>query len=170
LRANEVIYLLDADTLIRADSTYYPLKRFPVFWRWLCHNGNEGHIKIPREQYEEVTVGKGELVDWLKEDENKAALLFTEEVDPTLVAKVISEGYAPDLDEAELEIVGRDPFLISHGLVAPGTRCVVSFEVSAPSKKRANRKVPDVCANFGTMCVTLFDLIEALDFTTDWEP
>ena len=165
-----MIYLLDADTLIRADRTYYPLKRFPVFWQWLRHNGTEGNIKVPLEQYEEVVVGKGQLVDWLKEEESKEALLFAEEADPEVVAAVTAKGYAQDLDEAEQETVGRDPFLIAYGVVAADERCVVSFEVSAPSKKRANRKVPDVCADLGVKCVTLFDVIEALDFTTDWKP
>ncbi|HWX84999.1 MAG TPA: DUF4411 family protein [Xanthobacteraceae bacterium] len=165
-----MIYLLDADTLIRADTTFYPLRRFPVFWQWLRFNGSAGAIKIPFEQYEEVTAGKGQLVEWLKDEENREALLFTEEVDPNLVAKVTVEGYAPDLDEAEQETVGRDPFLIAYAVVAAAERCVVSFEVSAPSKKRANRKVPDICADFGVKCITLFDLINLLDFTTDWHP
>lgn len=164
-----MIYLLDADTLISADRTYYPLARFPVFWRWLRHMGEVGKIKVPIEQYEEVIAGKGELVDWLKEQENKDALLFAEEADPSLVAKITNEGYAPDLDEAEVLTLGRDPFLISYGLVAATDRCVVSFEVSAPSKQRANRKVPDVCATFGIKCVNLFKLIEELDFTTEWK-
>jgi hypothetical protein len=165
-----VIHLLDADTLIRADNMYYPLHRFPVFWQWLHHNGNAGHIKIPQEQFDEVAVGKGDLVDWLKLDENKTALLFAEEADPDLVAKVTAEGYAPDLDEAELVTIGRDPFLIAYGLASLKDRCVVSFEVSAPAKQRANRKVPDVCAHFGVRCITLFELIKVLDFTTEWKP
>jgi hypothetical protein len=165
-----VIYLLDADTLIRADSTYYPLKRFPIFWQWLRHNGNAGNAKIPLEQYEEVIGGRGQLVDWLKEEDSRKALLFAEEADPVIVAKVTAEGYAADLDEAEQEAVGRDPFLIAYGVVAANERCVVSFEVSAPSKTRANRKVPDVCVHFGVKCITLFELIEELDFTTDWQP
>jgi Domain of unknown function (DUF4411) len=165
-----LIYLLDADTVIRADSTFYPLKRFPIFWQWLRHNGTAGNVKIPLEQYEEVTAGQGQLVDWLKEKENREALLFLEEIDPSLVATVTAEGYAADLDETEQEAVGRDPFLIAYGVAAAHSRCVVSFEVSAPSKKRANRKVPDVCAHFGVKCITLFELIETLDFTTDWQP
>jgi hypothetical protein len=165
-----LIYLLDADTLIRADRTYYPLRRFPIFWQWLRHSGASGNIKIPLEQYEEVVAGKGQLVDWLKGKENREALLFAEEADPMAVATVTAHGYAPDLDEAEQETVGRDPFLIAYGIVAANERCIVSFEVSAPSKKRANRKVPDVCAHLGVKCVTLFEVIEALDFTTDWEP
>lgn len=165
-----MIHLLDADTLIRADNTYYPLNRFPVFWKWLHHNGKAGGIKIPQEQFDEVVVGKGELVDWLKLTENKAALLFGEEADPALVAKVTNEGYAPDLDEAEVVTIGRDPFLIAYGLASSKDRHIVSFEVSAPSKQRANRKVPDVCAQFDVNCITLFELIKVLDFTTEWKP
>lgn len=165
-----MIYLLDADTLIRADSTFYPLRRFPVFWQWLRYNGAAGNVKIPQEQYEEVVAGKGQLVDWLKEEESRRALLLGEEADPSVVAMVTAVGYAPDLDEAEQVIVGRDPFLIAYGLTASDERCVVSFEVSAPSKQRANRKVPDMCAQLGVKCVTLFEMIDALDFTTDWVP
>lgn len=165
-----MIYLLDADTLIRADSTYYPLKRFPIFWEWLRHNGTAGFVKVPIEQYEEVVAGKGDLVDWLKDEETKEALLLNDEADPVLIGEVIEKGYASDLDEAELEKVGRDPFLIAYGYAALGSRFVVTFEVSAPSKQRANRKVPDVCNELGVDCGTLFDVIEALDFTTDWKP
>lgn len=165
-----MIYLFDADTLIRADRTYYPRKRFPIFWLWLEFKGTEGVIKIPFEQYEEITTGNGELVDWLKATETKEALLFVEEADPTVVTNVTENGYADDLDDREQELIGRDPFLISYGLVDPNGRRVVSFENSAPSKQRANRKVPDVCAQFGLSCITLFDVIEELDFTTDWKP
>jgi hypothetical protein len=163
-----VLCLLDADTVIRADSTYYPLKRFPIFWQWLRHNGSAGSVKIPVEQFEEIVAGAGELVDWLNEQENKQALLLAEESDPALVAAVTADGYAPDLNEAELVTLGRDPFLIAYGFAAPGERCIVSFETSAPSKVRANRKVPDVCTSLGVRCITLFELIKELDFTTDW--
>jgi hypothetical protein len=148
-----VLYLLDADTLIRADSTYYPLKRFPIFWVWLRHNGLAGIVKAPAEQFEEIVAGTGPLVDWLNEQENKEALLFDEEADPDLVTAVTQDGYAPDLNEAELVTVGRDPFLIAYAFAESDNRCVVSFEASAPSKKRANRKVPDVCQALGVQCV-----------------
>jgi hypothetical protein len=162
------MYLLDADTLITGDRTYYPLSRFPIFWDWLRYHGEVGNLKIPPEQFEEIVAGRGELVDWLNEDENKEALLLGEEVDQALVARVTADGYAPDLDDAELVIVGRDPFLIAHGLANPNDRCVVSFETSAPAKQRANKKVPDVCAAMGVRCATLFEVINELDFTTNW--
>lgn len=165
-----MLYLLDADVLIKADNTYYPRKRFPIFWDWLLHNGAANNIKIPAEQYDEIIAGTGELVDWLHAKEIKDALLLNEEANPDLVSQVTSEGYAPDLDETEVLKVGSDPFLISYGFTDTKNRNVVTFEVSAPSKIRANRKVPDVCAQFGVGCGNLFQLIEVLDFTTDWKP
>jgi hypothetical protein len=165
-----LLYLLDADTLIRADRTYYPLKRFPIFWKWLLYHGSVANVKIPQEQYDEIVVGKGELVDWLSGKANKDVLLLPGMADPQLVTRATEEGYAPDLNETELLTVGRDPFLIAYALVSIVDRTVVSFETSAPAKQRANRKVPDVCANFGISCITLFELIAALDFTTNWTP
>ncbi len=165
-----MLYLLDADTLIRADRTYYPLQRFPVFWEWLFYHSGIGNIKIPQEQFDEVIAGKGELVDWLSEKTKKETLLLPGVVDPQLVSTVIEQGYAPDLNETELLTVGQDPFLIAYALVSIADRTVVSFETSAPAKQRANRKIPDVCAGLGIKCITLFDLIKTLDFTTNWTP
>ena len=162
-----VLYLLDADVLIRADRIYYPLNRFPIFWSWLAHVGAEGGAKVPLEQYEEIVSGTGELVDWLKDV--KEALLFDEEADPTLVGEVTLYGCG-ELDEIGLEKVGRDPFLISYGYADKTGKTIVTLEVSAPSKKGANRKIPDVCADLGVACRDLFEFIKAMDFTTNWKP
>ncbi len=86
-----------------------------------------------------------------------------------MVGEVTVKGYGV-LDEKGVEEVGRDPFLISYAYGANEPRCVVTFENSAPSKKGKNRKIPDVCKDLGVECGTLFDVIEALDFTTDWKP
>ena len=101
---------------------------------------------------------------------NPEILIWARKTDPELVGKVTEFGYAPDLDETELEKVGRDPFLISYGYADIKERCVITFEVSAPSRQRANRKAPDICAGLDIPCGTLFDLIDALDFSTGWIP
>jgi hypothetical protein len=162
-----VLYLLDADTLITGDRRAYPLRRFPIFWDWLRHQGAIGNVKVPLEQYEEVVSGRGDIVDWLCAEDNKAALILDEDLDPDLVADTITRGYG-ELDENGVELVGRDPFLIAYGRIDLAQRTVVSFEVSKPGKQGANRKVPDVCRDFGVPCCSLFDMIDALDFTTDW--
>ena len=163
-----MLYLLDADTLITGDRKAYPLRRFPIFWDWLRHQGTLGNVKVPLEQFEEVTAGRGEIVDWLCTEEIRAALILGEELNPTLVAETTLTGYG-ELDENGVELVGRDPFLIAYARVDPGERTVVTFEVSKPSRRGARRKVPDVCADLEVPCCSLFDMIDALDFTTDWQ-
>ena len=162
-----MLYLLDADTLITGDRKAYPLRRFPVFWEWLRYQGELGNVKIPLEQWEEVTSGRGEIVDWLRTEECRAALILVEEPDPAMIGDTMRNGYG-ELDENGVELVGRPPFLIAYARTRRGARTVVTFEVSKPAKRGANRKVPDVCRDFGVPCCTLFDMIEALDFTTEW--
>ena len=114
-----MLYLLDADTLITGERLSYRLHRFPTFWEWLRHQGRLGNVKVPLEQFEEVVAGRGDLVDWLKEDETKEALLFDEEAEPALVGRATLEGYG-NLDENGIAQVGRDPFLVAYGLAAVG--------------------------------------------------
>jgi hypothetical protein len=164
-----LLYLLDANTLITGENTAYPLARFPVFWEWLTHMGTNGIIKVPVEMYDEITVGRGPLVDWLTKADTRDALLFDEAADAARVSAVTLRGYG-DLDDQEIESVGKDPFLISYGCADMANRAIVTFEVSSPRRQRANRKIPDVCDSFGIRWLTLFNLIRALDFTTNWRP
>ena len=132
--------------------------------------GETGNVKLPLEIVEEITGGREDdhLCIWMKDEENKAALLLVEEVDNALVQRVVVEGYAPDLSDDELEIVGRDPFLVAYAM-AQADRCVVTTEVSAPSKIRQNRRLPDVCKQFGVRCIDPFALNRALGFKTGWK-
>ena len=158
-----MLYLLDADTLITGERDAYPLGAFRPLWDWLVEEGEAGRIKIPREQYDEIIVGRGDLVDWLKTEEAKHALILDEDADVALVGRVIQEGYG-GLDETSLEAVGRDPFLVAYALTAAGQRTVVTFEVSKPSRIGKNRKLPDVCADLGVPSCRLFDMVRILGF------
>lgn len=166
-----MIYLLDSSVLITANNLYYPLDRVPEFWGWLRHNGEQGNIKIPLETYEEIKEGRDSdlLFAWIKEADTKRDLLLTEQVDPTLVDSVITQGYAADLTDIEIEQIGRDPFLIAYALADVGVRCVVTTEVSKPTKQRQNRRVPDVCGSLGVSCCDTFSLLRALNFNTSWQ-
>jgi len=163
-----MLYLLDANTLITAKNFYYQMERVPEFWDWLLHHGQLAAVKIPPEIFSEIRNGKDELADWVKKLEVESALLLNEEVDPSLVQYVLDTGYAPDLTDIDLEKIGMDPFLVAHGLVNPEQRMVISGEVSAPGKRRANRRVPDVCKTVGVPCRNLFTLVYELDFSTSW--
>lgn len=169
-----MLYLLDANVLITANNTYYPVDRVPEYWEWLIHMSQSGHIKMPLEIFEEVKDGpkdadKDLLFGWIQQEDCKSQLILQEAVNPTHVQTVIDLGYAPDLKDDEVEKPGRDPFLVAYALAQPTTRRVVTVEVSKPSKKRANRHLPDVCAAVGVTCCDPFAFLRALGFRTDWK-
>ena len=164
-----MLYLLDANILIDAHHKSYPIDRVPEFWDWLVNCGGQRRIKIPLEIYQEILPGNpGEkmedfLYDWLKE--HKTSIYLDEAVERDLLQEVI-ESYAPDLCDEELEILGRDPFLIAHALRDTKQRVAVTNEISKPSKQRANRHIPDVCEDLSIRHCNTWKLIKELDFRT----
>jgi len=166
-----MLYLLDANVLITANSSYYPIDQVPEFWSWVHHQATSNRVKIPREIMEEIKAGRKDddlLLDWISNAEIETALLLDEVVDATLVQHVVINGYAPDLLDDEVEKIGRDPFLIAYALADTANRTVVTTEVSRPSTQRANRKVPDVCQTIGVASCGPFALNKALGFSTGW--
>ncbi|MGC9158904.1 MAG: DUF4411 family protein [Terracidiphilus sp.] len=140
-----MLYLLDANVLITASSTYYPLDQIPEFWGWIHYQATSDRIKIPCEILEEVKAGRKDddpLLDWICTPEIETALLLDEAVDELLVQRVVSTGYAVDLRDDEIEKIGRDPFLMAYALADPINRTVVTTEVSRPSTKRAIERFP----------------------------
>jgi hypothetical protein len=119
---------------------------------------------MPREIYDEVAQSSDVLGDWLRQPEVKAAIILSEPTDPSRVRHVIGHGYAHDLNDIEVESLGRDPFLIAAGLGGLD-RVIVTREVSRPSKLRANRKIPDVCGAFGLRVINDFALYRELKFS-----
>jgi len=165
-----MLYLLDANITITANSSYYPIDQVPEFWSWLQHQGATGNVKIPLEIMEEVLQGRKDdpLIDWISKAESADALLLDESVDRALVQRVL-RAYASDLTDDEVEQIGRDPFLIAYALAAPSERCVVTTEISRPSAQRQNRKVPDVCRSLGVQSCGPFELNKKLGFRTGWK-
>lgn len=159
-----MLYLLDANILIRAHEDYYPIDRIPAFWDWLMQMGRDGTIKMPEEIYAELTISNSELGAWVREQDAQDALMLDEEIDPELLQRVIEEGYASDLDDSEFEQIGKDPFLMGYALAA-GDRVVVTKETSKPSRQRANRKVPDICRDLSLRCMNDFQLYKELSFS-----
>jgi len=163
-----LLYLLDANVLIDANRDYYPMERIPEFWEWLENVGKNGNAAVPLEVHEEISDGHDAIAKWVKRDSIKSALLFQEEVDVSLVSYVIDQGYASDLTDDEVAVIGRDPFLIAYALKDVDARCVVTTEVSKPKKRRANRHLPDVCRDMGVRCFNTFQFVRALNFSTKW--
>lgn len=164
-----MLYLFDANVLITASNTYYPIEDIPEFWEWIEHQAKSGQIKFPLEMLEEILAGTKNddpLLGWVRQ--HKGALCLAEAVDAALVDTVVTKGYAPDLTDAELEEIGNDPFLIAYAM-KDKERCVVTTEVSSPKKQRQNRKIPDVCNTFGVTCLNPFSVYKTLGFRTAWK-
>jgi len=167
------LYLLDANVLITAHNSYYPIGVVAEFWEWLLHNANAGVVKMPLETFEEIKEGgkdqeKDLLFKWVSDAETKNALVLDEQVDVALLRQVVSTGYSPSLTDDQIEGLGRDPFLIAYGLKSPSDRVVVTTEVPAPSKQAQNRRIPDACDLVGVSWGSTFDLIRQLNFSTKW--
>ena len=170
VEGGKILFLLDANVLIDANRDYYGIGNVPEFWEWLVYHGKQGNIKIPIEIYEELKNGTDRLAAWAKREETKGALLLDEEVEISLVQKVVNEGYADDLDDTEVEKLGRDAFFISYALLptVENQRCIVTTETSKPSRTRANRHIPDVCDTFGILWINSYELFKSLGFSTNW--
>lgn len=158
------MYLLDANVFIYAQRDYYPPERVPEYWSWLAHQADIENIKVPAPIWDEIKPHDDQLLKWMQQNKEKL-ILKNDESDPLL--SEILEFYAPDLTEDELEQIGADPFLIAAAKFFNAV--VVSKEGRKPSKKRANRRIPDICNEIGIQCITDHKLIVKLDFCTqDW--
>jgi hypothetical protein len=146
----------------------------PEFWDWLLYQASSNIIKMPIEIYEEIKLGgkdaqKDLLYKWVAGGAVKKTLVLAEGVNANNVSSCTKNGYAPDLTDDEILQIGRDPFLIAYAMASPQDRCVVSNEVSAPSKTRHNRKIPDVCQTMGVQCCNIFQMTRTLGFKTGWK-
>jgi hypothetical protein len=163
-------YLLDANVLINANRDYYPVDAVPEYWAWLVALAQKGVIKMPLETFEELKGGNPErdvLRGWANNAEVASVLRLPDEAEVAIVRSVLRQ-YATDLTDIEVGEIGKDPFLIAHGLADTVNRVVVSAETSAPGKQRAKRRVPDVCKGLGVRCINAFDMNRELNFRTDW--
>ena len=143
------------------------MDRVPEFWKWLLHMGEIDRIKMPLEIHEEVGRGTDVLSRWIRQPDNKRRLILNRSADRYLVNRAVTEGYAHDLSDEEIEKIGRDPFLVAYALRDAASHCIVTAEISQPKKERANRKLPDVAAHFGIRTCDTFALVQKLDFKTE---
>jgi hypothetical protein len=162
--AEGLLYLLDANTLIRANEDYYGLEQVPHFWEWLITEAMAGHVKMPFEIHSEIADGNDDLARWITQRTTVDALVLDEEVDRALFNHVLAMAYGPDLTDTELDEAGADPFLVAYALMGDGARTVVTKEVSKPSRKRGRRKLPDACDDVGVAWMNDFRFYKARGF------
>ena len=171
-----MLYLFDANVLITLNNTYYAIDQVPEYWDWVQDQAEKGSIKIPVEIMNEILAGKesskakgDRLLKWITQSEIQKALVLDEKANDNFVRRVLEEGYGPKVTDTELEVIGRDPFLVAYGMADHGNRCIVTTEVSAPSKQRQNRQLPNVSEQFGILWSPPHVANRAMGFTTGWK-
>ncbi len=121
---------------------------------------------MPLEIWQEVSGSRSQLGTWINDAGVKASLILDEEADRGVLNDVLDTGYGANLTDTDLEKIGQDMFMVAYARANRAERIVVTKEVSAPSKQRGNRKLPDVCNAFGVQWMTDFTLYRGLGFTT----
>jgi len=157
-----MLYLLDSSLLIRANNEFYPMRRFWQVWEWIETKAKSGQIKIPIEVFSELLDYDDELAKWAKSREG--IFVIDEEISHLSDIYSIGYGFSNEPTETQKETMGKDPFLINYCLNDFQNRVAVSNEVSKPSKKEQNRKIPDVCTSLGIKHVYMPLLLRELDF------
>jgi hypothetical protein len=107
-----MLYLIDANSIIDAKDLYYVIDRVPEFWEWLLHKGEAGVLKIPAENFDEISAGndkKDPFYVWRKDAATAKALVLDEDADIAIVQRVLDRGYAANLTDDELITIGKDP-------------------------------------------------------------
>lgn len=124
-------------------------------------------VKLPQEIYTEVEAGKDALAAWMHDAGTKKALMLDEDSDLEALQVVLAR-YGDSLTEDDMITIGQDPFLIAAA-VGNADRCVVTAEVSKPTRTGARRHVPNVCDDCGVNWLSPVAFIVELDFSTDWD-
>lgn len=161
-------FLIDANVIIAAYMSYYPFDKIPQFWRWLRSKCEQGVIKIPSANFQEITPGpETAILAWLRQPKVVRDLVLAEVPSRQLINRVFDEGYGNDLSLDYQEQLMADATLIASAMIGDGEfRTVVTKETSkrgvvTPHK----RKIPDVCKTLGVPCISDFELFfKVLDF------
>ena len=96
--------------------------------------------------------------NWIRDKTIRNALILDDRVSYKRVSDVIRDGYGRNLDAVQLGTMGRDPILIAYARKDPEGRAIVTTEVRKPSKRRQNRKIPDVRDSLGIRWCGPFEL------------
>jgi hypothetical protein len=143
-----MIYILDSNFLIDAWRVHFPIPEHPEFWRWLGSLAQKEIIAIPAQVYDEVAKGQDVLSVWL--EANKTG--FVHEVPEYIQA--ISEALQAygKIDEATLDILKADPWVIAHAVAVKGA--VVTSEKPNKAISPHNKKIPSICEALNIPCLT----------------
>jgi len=154
-------FWLDTDSFVRPYREAYRFATIPKFWEFLEQKSKEQVIVSSELVLRElVDNDSDELGAWAKQQQGTLFLAPTEAVQQALGQVV--ESVKNNKNYADFWVHdflgGADPWIIAHAKALSGR--VVTFEVPAPYSKKP--KIPDVAAQFGVKCISLWDMLTEL--------
>jgi len=113
--------------------------------------GKQGSVKIPEYVLKEVYSQKDDLAAWAADHSGVFHCGVGECI--RSVPEVLAAYGEPLLNEADIETLWADPYLIAHALAVGGT--VVTNEIPSNATAPKNKKIPVVCKTLNVPCLTL---------------
>lgn len=153
-------YLLDANAFIQAKNHFYRFSFCPGFWDWiLLEHGKATLFSVERVEAE-LRAGRDELATWVGSDV-PAGFFITPTPEVATAQGVVARWVNAQATYGPAEkarFLGKaDPWLIAEA-IEHGHE-IVTFEEAVPANS-SKVKIPNVAANFGVRCVSLYDVLE----------
>lgn len=153
-------YLIDSSALIEAKNVFYRFSFCPGFWDWISEQHSSGSICTIQKVESELKEGADQLATWAT-----TAIPATFFIAPTAqvvttqatVARWVSAHATYKPAEKARFLAKADPWLVAEALV--NGQELITFEEVVPSNSK-KVKIPNVAAQFGVNCVSLFDALE----------
>jgi hypothetical protein len=170
-------FWLDTDSLVRPHREFYRFATVPRFWEFLEQKAEEGVIASSQFVLEELKKGKAHKGkpdnDEVHKDKPDKLLIWAENHQDVLFrapTEAVQEVYAQIAESVKSNnryaahwvqdfLGSADPWIIAHAKALGGR--VVTFEKPAPNSTKV--KIPDVAAQFGVNCITLWDMLSELN-------
>lgn len=154
---------LDANILIQAHRSTYPIDIAPGFWTAIENAGNIGQVFIIHDVYKELQDGDDDLSQWIT-DRRKSLVrdhreLRTQSEIPKIEAVVTRKRPAYHVAACRDFFSCADSWIVAHALAH--SHIVVTEERPAPQSLRSV-KMPDVCQLVGVRCIRTTDLLRQL--------
>ena len=166
----KITYLIDANSLITPNNSFYPFEWAPGFWEQIEKAIVEGNIAILDMVKAEILQGKDKLKEWMEQldignyiDHRDSDILkkYGEILEYVHDAKCYKEAAVYEWSKEEV----ADPWLIA---TASCKNCVlVTLEKSGnpnPIQPAREAKIPDVASVFGVKTIDLFKMMQELKF------
>lgn len=154
-------YWVDANVFIWGSNVPYPFERARGYWNWFARKIDEGVIVTHVKVYEEVVRGSKTkedepIIRWMKTRKDDGLRIRSTKEHQLLVGQVCTRAFEKfDEIKAQEFIKGADPYLIAHAKLDSG------FVVTQESKGK-ERRIPQMCREFGVECYNLYEMNEAL--------